>query len=87
MTQLTLDLTPAGTKQDRMIARLLNSDKAHPVSLLDLDRRYYGTDCGRFLRFAVERLGQRGIRVASEWRDGGAGVRFKVWWAEELRQT
>ena len=77
--QLTLDLS---TKQDRMIARLMRATKDAPVSLLDLDRTVYGTDCGRFLRFAVERLTARGVKVGSRWCDGGAGVRYKCWWCE-----
>ena len=84
MTQMELGLSPSGTKMDRVIARLLNADAMHPVSLLDFDRREYGTSVDRFIRFARQRLALRGIEVASLWCETEAGCRFKKFWTQPL---
>ncbi len=83
-SQMELDLSPDGTKMDRVIARLMQADAMHPVSLLDFDRRVYGTSVDRFIRFARERLKARGIEVESLWKETVAGVRYKIFWCQPL---
>lgn len=80
-SQLTLDLTPDGTKMDRVRARLMRATREEPVSLLDFDRNVYGTSVDRLIRFVREEAPRLGFRVCDEWKEKG-GVRWKVYWTE-----
>lgn len=93
MTQLTLDLSPDGTKQGRVTLALLAARPDCRLTILKLNEHpeLYGTSASRFLRWSVHRLREQGIPVHENTVRRGK-VMWKEWWTTDgdvfgFRQT
>lgn len=75
-----------GGRQGRAYRRLMQAKPSEPVSLMDFDRREYGTSVGRLIRFFRQDAWKWGLVLKSEWRRSPDCPRYTVWWVERKAQ-